>query len=323
MNKLYIPSYHYVRDLQNSRYPSIHGLDYKLFKKQIEFFETCMHLVTMEEVIDALINKTRLPERAVLLTFDDGYIDNYTSVLPVLKEHHIQGSFFIPGKTFAENILLDVNKIHFIQASGDNKQIQNKLLERLDYYRGAEFDYPSNEKLIEKYAMPTCFDTKETMFTKGVLQRGIPEKLRHIIASELFREFVGIQEDKFARELYLNREQIRLMKDVGMFIGLHGYDHYWLGHLTELEMKRDIDKAKEVMDEFIDRDAWVMNYPYGDYNTSVKKYIREKGAILAFTDDIENLRIADLDKDDPFEIPRFDCNDFPPKSENYKTAMEP
>ncbi len=322
MNKLYIPSYHYVRDLENSRYPRIHGLDYKLFVKQIEFFETFMNPVTMEEVIDALVNKTRLPERAVLLTFDDGYIDNYTFVLPVLKEHHIQGSFFIPGKTFTENVLLDVNKIHYIQASDDNKKIQNRLLEKLDYYRGSEFSYPSNEELLSMYAKPTCFDTPETMFTKGVLQRGITERLRNIIASELFEEFVGISEDKLAREIYMNREQIRLMKDVGMFIGIHGYDHYWLGHLDEKDMKRDIDNALDVMSEFISIDSWVMNYPYGDYNLAVEKYIERKGAVLALTDDIEHLRIADLDVENPFEIPRFDCNDFPPKSEHYKTALE-
>ena len=42
-HKLNIVMYHYVRDLQNSRYPNIKGLDYNLFKKQIEFFEQAFH----------------------------------------------------------------------------------------------------------------------------------------------------------------------------------------------------------------------------------------------------------------------------------------
>ena len=46
------------------------------------------------------------------------------------------------------------------------------------------------------------------------------------------------------------------MKREGMFIGLHGYDHYWLGNLAEQEMKADIDKALEVMGEFVDGDNW-------------------------------------------------------------------
>lgn len=39
MNKVTIVMYHYVRDLANSRFPQIRGLDYSLFKKQIEFFK--------------------------------------------------------------------------------------------------------------------------------------------------------------------------------------------------------------------------------------------------------------------------------------------
>ncbi|MGV8982708.1 hypothetical protein [Clostridium sp.] len=36
--KVSIVMYHYVRDLKNSRYPEIKGLDYNLFKNQIDFF---------------------------------------------------------------------------------------------------------------------------------------------------------------------------------------------------------------------------------------------------------------------------------------------
>lgn len=56
--------------------------------------------VTMEEVIAYYNESYELPDNAVLLTFDDGYIDHYTNVFPILNENGIQGSFFIPGKTF-------------------------------------------------------------------------------------------------------------------------------------------------------------------------------------------------------------------------------
>lgn len=52
MSKLTIVMYHYVRDLKNSRYPGIKGLDYSLFKQQIEFFEQKFSVVTMEKVLE-------------------------------------------------------------------------------------------------------------------------------------------------------------------------------------------------------------------------------------------------------------------------------
>lgn len=101
-----------------------------------------------------------------------------------------------------------------------------------------------------------------------------------------------------------------------MFIGIHGYDHYWLGNLPEDKMKQDILMALDTLDEFIDRKQWVMNYPYGSYNQEVIRYIRQQGACIGLTTDV---RVAELGKDSAFELPRLDCNDFPPKSENYKT----
>ena len=106
--KLYISMYHYTRDLVHSRYPEIKGLAYDLFEKQLQFFNKNFSVVTMEEVIRAIDEKNVLPDNALLLTFDDGYIDNFTVALPLLKKYGMQGSFFIPGKTFSENVLLDV-----------------------------------------------------------------------------------------------------------------------------------------------------------------------------------------------------------------------
>ena len=137
MSKVHIIMYHYVRDLGNSRYPNIKGLDYGLFKEQIAFLKEHFTVVTMEDVIEACNSENdTLPENAVLLTFDDGYIDNFTAVFPVLKEHNVQGSFFIPGKTFTENVLLDVNKIHFILASADIHSLVKDTYALLDRYRG-------------------------------------------------------------------------------------------------------------------------------------------------------------------------------------------
>lgn len=317
MSRVHIIMYHYVRDLKNSRYPGIKGLDYELFKQQIAFLKEHFTIVTMEEVMEAWNSESgTLPENAALLTFDDGYIDNFTAVFPILKEQKVQGSFFIPGKTFTENVLLDVNKIHFTLASADVHSLVKDICALLDQYRrnrmGAEI--PSNEELFEKYAVASRFDVKETVFVKRILQTAVPEKIRNQISSELFKKYVGLPEDVFARELYMNRDQIRCMKREGMFIGLHGYDHYWLGNLDRQQMQADIDKALEVMDEFIDRDNWVLNYPYGSYNTEVMEYIASKGCRAGM---VTKVAVADTKAHGRFELPRLDCNDFPPKSSNY------
>lgn len=313
-SKLYISMYHYVRDLKNSRYPEIKGLDYHLFKQQLEFFKQNFRVVTMEEVIAAYKESYDLPENALLLTFDDGYIDHYVYVMPALKEYGMQGSFFVSGKTFVEHTLLDVNKIHFILASSDIQVLLQDLLKKLDYYRGQEFDFPSNEELFAEYAVANRFDCKETIFIKRILQVVLPEKLRSKIASEMFEKHVGMREEIFARELYLNYDQMKCMKENGMFFGTHGYGHYWMNKLSSDELKQDITRGLICMDELIDSNCWVINYPYGSYSDDVIAYVKSKGSVLGVSTDVS---IADLRVCDPFKLARLDANDFPPKSNAY------
>ena len=185
MSKVHIIMYHYVRDLKNSRYPGIKGLDYELFKQQIAFLKEHFTIVTMEDVMEAWNSESgTLPENAALLTFDDGYIDNFTAVFPILNEYKVQGSFFIPGKSFAENVLLDVNKIHFILASADIYSLMKDVYILLDRCRSEEpsLDIPSNEELFEKYAVADRYDVKEDIAeggsrknTESDIQRAVPK----------------------------------------------------------------------------------------------------------------------------------------------------
>ncbi len=315
MNNLKIAMYHYTRDLTHGRYPRIKGMDIPLFREQIQYMCKNFNIVKMEQVIEAVKGSEELPNNALLLTFDDGYIDNFTYAMPILEEYGIQGSFFIPGKTFDTHQLLDVNKIHYVLASANTNELLEKLKQKMDYYRGREFEYPSTEDLYKEYAIAGRWDSGDVIFIKRMLQTVLPEKLRNIISSELFSEFMGISEEQLAYELYMTRDQLRTMKRHGMYIGVHGYDHYWLGNLSEEQMKSDINMALDILDEFIDRKEWAVCYPYGNYTQSVIDYLKSQGACVGFTCEA---RTAFLSKDNALILPRFDCNDFPPKSDNYK-----
>lgn len=314
MSKLYIVMYHYVRELQKSRYPEIKGLEYALFKQQLAFFNDNFNVVTMEDVIASVETKTGLPDKALLLTFDDGYIDHFTYVFPMLKEYGMQGSFFVPGKVFTEHKLLDVNKIHFLLASSSMDILYGELLKMLNFYRGEEWSYPSNEELIQQYAVANRWDSKETIFFKRMLQVVLPEKLRGMIVDNLFKKYVNVTEEIIAHELYMNYEQMKLMKKDGMYFGIHGYDHYWMNHLSPMKLEDDINKAIKSMHGLIDSNKWVINYPYGSYSDSVIKTLKNRGIVLGLSTDVG---VADISLDNRFVLPRLDTNDFPPKSDNY------
>jgi peptidoglycan/xylan/chitin deacetylase (PgdA/CDA1 family) len=309
---LYIVMYHYVRDLANSRYHGIKGLDIRYFKQQIDYLDTHFKIISVE---DLLHPTPYTNEDCVLLTFDDGYIDHYTNVFPYLEEKKLSAFFAMPGKIIKESKVLDVNKIHFLLASVEIEQLKQTVFSLLNKYRGKEFDIPENDDLYKELAISSRFDNSDVIFVKRLLQHKLDERLRNIMTDSLFNEFISISEEAFSKELYMNMDQIKLMKKHGMYFGIHGYDHYWLGLMDKGKMQADIFKALDVFDEVLDRNNWIMCYPYGSYSTETLDFLKTTGCSFGFTTEVA---IARLPTDRCFELPRFDTNDFPPKSENYK-----
>ena len=150
MNQLTIIMYHYVRELKNSRYPRINALLTSQFIAQLSYLEKHYSFVTMDDCLGAIYSDTSLPSNAVLLTFDDGYLDQYLNVFPILHDRGIQGCFFPPAKAIIYNEVLDVNKIHFIIASVSNiDDLLSDVYQYLDKYR-SEYSLESNEYYFSK-----------------------------------------------------------------------------------------------------------------------------------------------------------------------------
>lgn len=316
MKKVTIVMYHYVRDLKNSKYPEIRGLDEELFLQQMEYITKNYTVITMESLLEAYAkdNFSGIPEKACLLTFDDGYIDHYEVVYPVLKKYGVQGSFFPNAMAVNEHKLLTVNRIHFILAvaeeQGRIKELVADCFQMMDGYRSTGVELEDNAVVYERIGVPNRWDPGEVIFVKRLLQNELPEAIRTEMAGRLFAKYVGVSEDAFARTLYMNMEQIREMKENGMFFGIHGYDHYWLGKLPVEQMQQDVEKALTFFDGIIDRNNWVMNYPYGNYSDDVIQYIESLNGKLGVS---VEARVAELGEDNRFALPRLDTNDLPPK----------
>lgn len=309
---MYAIMYHYVRPIEQSRYPGIKGLELRMFKEQVRFLQNNgYNFVSMKDVVEG----RNINDKSVLLTFDDGYIDHFTNVFPFLAENGITGVFSMPGKIIREKKVLDVNKIHFILASADIDVIKSKVFERLDYYRGSEYDIASNDELYNKLAVANRFDNKDTIFVKRLLQVELDEGLRNKITDELFRNIVSDNEAAFVDELYMSMDQVKLMSKSGMEFGIHGYDHYWMNRLEKDKLIEDIQNAQDVFESVINPDNWMCCYPYGSYSDGVIEVVKKLGATSGLATDV---RTYNPDKDDIYKIPRLDTNDFPPKSENYK-----
>lgn len=306
---LTIVTYHYVRELEHSRYPSIKGRSLEDFAGQLDYLQRYYRFVTLTDCAAALYESRPLPTRAALLTFDDGYADHFINVFPQLEARGIQGCFFPTVRATLEDRVLDVNKIQFVLASAPAVDVLlSRVFSLLDSFR-EEYGLASKEVYFERFAVASRWDTREVRFLKNLLQHGLPREVRERILAILFREYLAEDEACFARELYMSAEQLRYLRQHGMHVGSHGYDHVRINTLSPQEQHKEMKRSAEFLASLgVGGEEWTLCYPYGAYDESAMDAARKAGFRLAFS---ARVGLAHLTDAEAFRLKRLDTNDLP------------
>jgi len=304
---LTIVMYHYVREIKDSLFPNVRGLELEGFRNQLDYLQERYTMITAQDLVHCVKRDASLPDNACMLTFDDGYKDHIQYVFPELQARGIQGCFFPPARPIMAGTLLDVNAIHHILACAPSAEVVLQDLKSLCQVFGlSETEFQKNWAY---YAKPNRFDTAEVIFIKRMLQVGLPMAMRSQIATVLFEKYVGRAESEFCRDLYMSVEDLRTLSRNGMYVGNHSYSHCWMSHEDIGSQSIEISRSLEFLETIgAPIEDWIMCYPYGDYNAQTINILKRTGCAVGLT---TKPGIANLDEESAFELSRFDTNDFP------------
>lgn len=306
---LTVVMYHYVRPIAGSAHPGIKGLELERFRGQLAWLGAHHTFVTVNAIIDAARGGAPLPDRSVLLTFDDGYADHVTHVFPLLREASIQGAFYPPSEAVLERKALDVNKVHFVLASGVDPAALVRHVDEVVLAHQDRDDVRPLETYRDAHLTANRFDPAEVIYVKRMLQHALPPDLRHSVVEELFAAHVSGDERGFADELYVSVDDLVRMVDGGMHVGTHGHAHHWLDQLSPAEQAVDIDRSLDLLDAMgLPRREFTFCYPYGGYDATTVALLEERGCDAAFTTIVG---VAPLPLGNLLEVPRIDTNDLP------------
>lgn len=309
--KVTIVMYHYVRDLMRSTHPRIKGLDVAAFRAQLDHVQANFRVVGFDDIRRYRVERRPLPDNACWLTFDDGYSDHHTSVLPELCKRELVASFFPPARAVEEREALLVNMIHYVLASVEEP---GELLPDLREAVEAEHEQGQLTTRFEDYwaehAKPSRYDSAQVVFIKRMLQHALPEHVRRNITAKLFRKHVSEDLLAFSDLLYMTKAQLQDLLDAGMHVGSHGYDHIWLDRATPERQADEIDRSLAFLDSLSARPNgyWAMCYPYGGYNATTMELLQRRNCLAGVT---TVPKVADLLTHNWLELPRIDTNDLP------------
>lgn len=123
----------------------------ELFESHIAYIASKYKTFTYSEAYDHVKKHGSLPEYSLLITFDDGYYDNYKVVFPLLKKYDVKATFFI-------NTLFIGQEIRTKDTAFEVSEVANKKA-LLHYYKtgvGISDQYMTVQEIQEMQASGLC-----------------------------------------------------------------------------------------------------------------------------------------------------------------------
>ncbi|WP_207060987.1 glycosyltransferase [Motiliproteus sp. SC1-56] len=219
--------------------------------------------VPLRQAIEQLQSGT-LPPRALAVTFDDGYADNLTLAMPLLRKYGIEATCFIAGVGVQEGRLWNDKLIEAISRSP---------LESLDLGPLKLGVFSLKTAGERRRAIAGLLETLKPMH---------PEEQRRTLDRIL--EAAGVQ---IKERLILSEDQIRELHNQGMDIGCHSMNHPMLTKVDLEYARRDINIAKDELERIISAPVDLFAYPYGKpcehFQPSHEKLVEEIGFSAALS----------------------------------------
>ncbi len=223
------------------------------FNAHLEHLKNNYHLLTIKEFQYYLENKKKFPKKSVLITFDDGYADNYLEALPILEKHTAQALFYIATGTLNTDVEFWWDAIERIVLLSDHKTEEEKYV-----LNGVEYNLSGldNTKRFELYEqlLPAL--------------RVMNSSLREEKINELGRIFNSSQGRASHRAMSF--EELKKMDlSNASVIGAHTHLHPSLGALTYEEQLKEIETSKNILEQHLNKKITHFSYPFGtikDFN---------------------------------------------------------
>jgi peptidoglycan/xylan/chitin deacetylase (PgdA/CDA1 family) len=225
------------------------------FQKQLLFIKEWFHVIGFED-LDQYEKAGPLPRNSLIITFDDGYEDNYSVAYRILKQHGLKACFFIP----ANRVGTEEDKSYWWDRAYSHFQRKSEIpVEKADSDRDTLF-HLYQELGSHFFAELNSWDTRK-----------IESALAAAEGKETHAANAAAQENRL-----LNWSQI-LEMGRGMEFGSHTCNHFNLCTLPGEEMEMEIRESRIRIEKNLARKVLAFSYPAGNYNQDTSGMVEKSG----------------------------------------------
>jgi peptidoglycan/xylan/chitin deacetylase (PgdA/CDA1 family)/glycosyltransferase involved in cell wall biosynthesis len=260
-----IVSYHRIAALA----PDSHGLCTApaVFRDQMRYLAECCAPLTLDDLVAAAAAGA-LPERAVAVTLDDGYLDALTTASPILEEAQVPATFFVNSDRLDEphERWWDILERIFSRYASLPGTIAIRVGEHeVSASTATVADRAAALEAINRAAWPLDAAARRQRGSDILVWSGARDCVRD------------------SHRVLTADESRALARRPGHTIGAHTAHHLALTCHDANTACREIAGDRLALAGVVGRDVDLFSYPYGDYNHATVAAVREAGFRAAVT----------------------------------------
>ena len=268
---LKILTYHRISDKQDLDDPLKVSLE--SFEGQMRYLEENFHILSGDELTRIIRKGRGFPEKSCLITFDDGWSDNYTNAFPVLKKRGIPALIFVTTDFIGKNRVFWHERLRqtLLRSSGESA----------GRFIGEGVRPEAARKQIKSILM------KARSGRAAAINR-LVEALKPFDATELetlaenLEKELGVNTEKDGH-LMLSWEQIREMSSGGVTFGSHTKSHAILTQIDRVSVVEELRASKQIIERETKKPAHYLAYPNGTFDSEIAGVAKDLGYLAGFT----------------------------------------
>jgi peptidoglycan/xylan/chitin deacetylase (PgdA/CDA1 family) len=255
-------------------------------------------VLSVEELAERMAKKIAFPDSSCVITFDDGWCDNFTNALPILERFGLPALVFLPVNYIGQRRL-------FWQEA-----LTHLLHQALSEVRRDPGRRPALSALLEPVGLGAVIDLTDENPRRAILlaigtqkrhTRATIEQLITALTAEL-----GVPLDELSEmDGFIDWGQVEAMSRRGISFGGHGAEHLLLTHVANDEAEREIRVSKEVLDRRVTPSVPTFSYPNGYFEPGLVALVKAAGYRVAF---IARRGLVSCD-DDPLTVRRYNIHE--------------
>jgi len=226
------------------------------FEKQIKYLSRNFEIIPLAGLSQLIRQRKNLPAKAVVITFDDGYRDNYIYAYLILKQYRVPATIFLTTGHISSDKLFWWDKVGFVIHHTNESHLNLNVLG--DYSLQVQKQVLVSSQIIER------------------LKR-ISEENKNRIIDKLVEDAKVNIPSGLARDLILSWDEIKEMCENGIDFGAHTVNHPILANMPLQQAKWEIIQSKKDIEKELGKEINIFSYPNGsfrDFNTDIMDFIK-------------------------------------------------